>query len=129
MKRNDEINHGMIDKLAYKGQDLDPNLLNYINMRIRKDASFCTYCKALDESFRGRGIPLEGETHSVGQEDPFIRLIPGTQYNQQKPKWLLITWDGAHPIRYCPMCGRKLDENSEITVIRPINYGSESIYD
>ena len=26
MKRNDEINHGMIDKLAYKGQDLDPNL-------------------------------------------------------------------------------------------------------
>lgn len=30
MKRNDEINHGMIDKFAYKGKDLNyPNVLNY----------------------------------------------------------------------------------------------------
>lgn len=127
MKRNDEINHGMIDKLAYKGQDHSnvPSLLELVNDRIRHDRSFCAYCTALDWNYRGRGIPLENETHFNNSDNPYIHVILGNEYNLQKSRWLLSTWDGNHPIHYCPMCGRKLDENSEITMVPELDYRKE----
>lgn len=125
----DKDKHDAIDKLTYKGQVLGHSeMLDYVFKQHRKEymeKHFCYYCTALDWNYRGRGIPLENETHFGGPDKPYIRVIPGNEYNLQKPRWLLVTWDGAHPIKFCPMCGRKLDEHSKVTVIPHMDYGAE----
>lgn len=122
MKRNDEINHDMLNRLVYRGHDQDrPNVLDYVNKEIKKKMSMCLYCTALDEHERGLGIPFDSDNPSP--DKPYIFRVHSTEYMPNiKTKWILIDWIGTHVINYCPMCGRKLDANSKIRIIRGLDY-------
>lgn len=123
MKRNDEINHGMIDKLVCRGHDQDhQNVLDYVNERAEKIKKIkyqaeCPFC------------------HDHHNDDfwsePDKLLFNGKGKNPDDGWWAKLnlgiyedtigfevedyedSWAGVFEIKYCPMCGRRLTEDED----------------
>lgn len=117
MKRNDEINHGMIDKLAYKGHDQDhPNVLDYVNKRVEKiqaikyqaECPFCHPCTDENANYLTLKLasllndPKNGQKplyvcRAFGEETGFIMACYMNSKGQKRMKLFNIQFYEANP--------------------------------
>lgn len=142
MKRNDEINHDMLNRLVYRGHDQDhPNVLDYVNKRAEKikkikyqaECPFCHPCtdenadhvtqKLLAILNRNEDKPLY-VCRAMGKETGFIMACYKNSLGQKKMKLFNIQIFNRGRLDilalqqfitpdHCLKCGRKLNDEDE----------------
>lgn len=82
--------------------------------RVIKRKEGCYLCGTLNAYHNGPGLSPTRNFSRIKR--PHIGL------NEFDGKWYLIADGVPYPVKHCPNCGRKLDENTKFTVTDGLQY-------